>query len=306
MAEILRGMTRDGSAQILVINSKDIVNEAIRIHNTTPVATAALGRVLTVTSLMGTTLKEKGNSLSVTFHGDGPCGHVLAASDYMGNVRGYVQNPSVDLPLNAQGKLDVGRAVGQGTLKVAKDVGQAEPYVGITNIVSGEIAEDITRYYAESEQIPTVCSLGVLVGTDGKCQAAGGVMIQLLPFAEESTIAALEKNLPALANISRLFDQGLDNKAIADRALNGLDYDVFDTLTVGYRCTCSRKRVGRALLTLSPYELYNILAEEKVMKVNCQFCDRVYSFDGGDIEKLRMDAKKEAEAKKQDPDAAGE
>lgn len=297
MAEILRGMTKDGSAQILVINSRDIVKEAIRIHKTTPTASAALGRVLTAASLMGTTLKDKSNTLSVNFRGDGPCGHVLAVSDYMGNVRGYIQNPHIDLPRNAKGKLDVGGAVGKGSLVVIKDVGEKEPYNGITDIVSGEIAEDITRYYAESEQIPTVCALGVLIAPDGTCQAAGGVMIQLLPFAAEETIAQLEKNVTALANISALFDAGKSNKEIADIALDGIEYDVFDELEVGYRCTCSRKRVGRALLTISPYELFNILSQEKVMTVNCQFCDRVYQFDGADIEKIRNDAKKEAQEK---------
>ena len=300
MAEILRGMTRDGSAQILVINSKDIVNEAIRIHHTSPTATAALGRVLTATSLMGTTLKNKGNSLSVNFRGDGPCGHVLAVTDYLGNVRGYIQNPDVDLPLNAKGKLDVGGAVGRGPLHVIKDVGEKEPYIGITNIVTGEIGDDITAYYAESEQIPSLCALGVLVGRDGNCQAAGGVMIQLLPFADEETVAKIEANAAKLARVSHLFDEGLSNKEIADIALEGIEYDLFDEIDVGYKCTCSRERVGRALLSLSPYELFKILSEEKVMKVNCHFCDKVYSFDGNDIEQMREAAKKEAEEQEEE------
>lgn len=293
MAEILRGMTRDGSAQILVINSQDIVNEAIRIHRTAPTATAALGRVLTATSLMGTTLKNKGNSLSVNFRGDGPSGHILAVSDYLGNVRGYIQNPHTDLPLNKLGKLDVGGAVGKGPLHVIKDVGEKEPYIGITNITTGEIAEDITAYYAESEQIPSLVALGVLVGTDGKCQAAGGVMIQLLPFADEKTIAQIEKNAAALSNVSKLFDEGKSNLEIAKIALTDIEFDLFDTIDVGYKCTCSRKRVGRALLTLSPYELYNMLVKDKKIEVNCQFCDRVYTFVGEDIEKLRAEKAKE-------------
>ncbi len=296
MAEILRGMTRDGSAQILVINSKDIVNEAIRIHRTAPTATAALGRVLTATSLMGTTLKNKGNSLSVNFRGDGPSGHILAVSDYYGNVRGYIQNPHTDLPLNKLGKLDVGGAVGKGPLHVIKDVGEKEPYIGITNITSGEIAEDITAYYAESEQIPSLVALGVLVGTDGKCQAAGGVMIQLLPFADEKTIEKIEKNATALSNVSKLFDEGKSNLEIAEIALKDIEFDLFDTIDVGYKCTCSRKRVGRALLTLSPYELYNMLVKDKKIEVNCQFCDRVYTFVGEDIEKLRKEKEKEEAA----------
>ena len=298
MAEILRGMTRDGSAQILVINSTDMVNEAVRIHKTSPTATAALGRVLTATSLMGTTLKDKGNTLSVNFRGDGPCGHVLAVTDYLGNVRGYIQNPHIDLPRKANGKLDVSAAIGNGTLVVIKDVGEKEPYNGIVNIVSGEIAEDITNYYAESEQIPTLCALGVLVAPDGKCKAAGGVIVQLLPFAAESAIAQLEKNAANLSAISKLFDEGKTNEEIANIALEGIEYDLFDTIDVGYKCTCSYKRVGNALLSLNPYELYNILAAEKIMTVNCQFCDRVYQFDGADIEKLRLDAKKKAEEEK--------
>lgn len=296
MAEILRGMTKDGSAQILVINSKDIVNEAIRIHRTAPTATAALGRVLTATSLMGTTLKNKGNSLSVNFRGDGPSGHILAVSDYLGNVRGYIQNPHTDLPLNKAGKLDVGGAVGKGPLHVIKDVGEKDPYIGITNITTGEIAEDITAYYAESEQIPSLVALGVLVGTDGKCQAAGGVMIQLLPFADETTISLIERNAAALANISKLFDEGKTNLEIAEIALKDIEFDLFDTIDVGYKCTCSRKRVGRALLTLSPYELYNMLVQDKKIEINCQFCDRVYTFVGEDIEKLREEKKKEDES----------
>ncbi|MBQ7365470.1 MAG: Hsp33 family molecular chaperone HslO [Clostridia bacterium] len=293
MAEILRGMTKDGSAQILVINSKDIVNEAIRIHRTEPTATAALGRVLTATSLMGTTLKNKGNSLSVNFRGDGPSGHILAVSDYLGNVRGYIQNPHTDLPLNAKGKLDVGGAVGRGPLHVIKDVGEKDPYIGITNITTGEIAEDITAYYAESEQIPSLVALGVLVGKDKKCQAAGGVMIQLLPFADENTISLIERNAAALSNISKLFDEGKSNLEIAEIALKDIEFDLFDTIDVSYKCTCSRKRVGRALLTLSPYELYNMLVQDKKIEVNCQFCDRVYTFVGEDIEKLRKEKEKE-------------
>ncbi len=293
MATILRGMTRDGSAQILVINSKDIVNEAKRIHKTSPTATAALGRVLTATSLMGTTLKDKGNSMSVNFRGDGPCGHVLAVTDYLGNVRGYIQNPHIDLPRNAKGKLDVGGAIGNGQLHVIKDVGEKEPYVGITNIVTGEVGDDITAYYAESEQIPSICALGVLVAPDGSCQAAGGVIVQLLPFADEETVAKLEENAPKLSKLSSLFNEGKTNEEIANIALEGIEYDLFDELEVAYKCTCSRKRVGRALLSLSPYELFKILSEEKIMTVNCQFCDRVYQFDGADIEKLREEAKKE-------------
>lgn len=292
MSNILRGLTRDGSAQILIINSTDMVDEAVRIHNCAPTAAAALGRVLTATSLMGTTLKDKGNNITVNFRGDGPCGHILAVSDYMGNVKGYVQNPQTDIERKPNGKIDVASAVGKGTLNVIKDVGEKEPYIGITNIVSGEIAEDISSYYAESEQIPTVVSLGVLLRPNGSVLAAGGLIIQLLPFAAEDTIDKIEKNVPALSGISSLFKEGKTNKEIADIALEGIDYDVFDEYEVGYKCDCSRDRMGKALLTLNPVDLYNILVEDGAIEVGCQFCTNKYSFSGADIEEIRKKEKK--------------
>ncbi len=292
MSKILRGLTCDGSAQILIINSADMVDEAVRIHSCAPTAAAALGRVLTASSLMGTTLKDKGNNITVNFRGDGPCGHILAVSDYMGNVKGYVQNPHTDIERKSNGKLDVARAVGKGTLNVIKDVGEKEPYIGITNIVSGEIAEDISSYYAESEQIPTVVSLGVLLRPNGSVLAAGGVIIQLLPFAAEDTIDKIEKNVPSLSGISALFREGKTNKEIADIALDGIEYDVFDEYEVGYRCDCSRERMGKALLTLNPVDLYNILVEDGKIEVGCQFCTNKYSFNGEDIEEIRKKEKK--------------
>lgn len=286
MGKLLRGLTSDGSAQVLILNSADIVEEAKKIHQTAPTPTAVLGRVLTATSLMGCTLKDKGNNITVNFRGDGKCGHVLAVSDYMGNVKGYVQNPSVDLP-TVNGKTDVAGAVGKGTLNVVKDTGEKEPYVGITNIVSGEIAGDIAAYYAESEQIPTVCSIGMKLDSKGKVVAAGGIMIQLLPFAAEATIQAIEKNLPIIAEASSLFEEMPDNHAIAEKILEGIPYDVFDEYTVGYHCDCSRDRMGRALLTLNPVDLYNILVEDGAIEVGCQFCNNKFSFTGSDIEQIR-------------------
>ena len=289
---ILRGMTRDGSARIVVINSRAIVNEAIRVHNTSPVATAALGRLLTATSLMGCMMGERDDRLSVSLNGDGPLGKLIAASDYMGNVRGYVQNPAVDLPLKANGKLDVGRAVGTGSITVLKDMGGKEPTNGTVPLVSGEIAEDIASYFATSEQIPTLCALGVLVDTDLSCRAAGGVMVQLLPFADPTVIDRLEKNAAALSNVSAYFDRGLSLEQIVQIALEGIEYDLFDELDVGYVCTCSRERIAAALHSVGKKELDRMLAEQVAegkdehLEVHCQFCNHTYSFTREDVEKL--------------------
>ncbi len=288
-SKILRAMTQDGSARIHVINSTEIVNKAIKFHNTSATSTAALGRLLTVTSMMGCMLGDKDDTITVSLNGDGPAGRVLAVGDYIGNVRGYIQNPNVDIPLKANGKLDVSGAVGSGFLNIIKDMGEGEPYNGSIDLVSGEIAEDITAYYAQSEQIPTVCALGVLVDIDLTCKAAGGIIIQLLPFADDETITLIEKNVPLLSNISRLFEKGMTNEEIMALAMQGIEYDLFDEIDVDYICSCSRERMEKALRSLAPEELRKLfneqLAESKPeeLEVQCRFCNSKYAFSPSDV-----------------------
>lgn len=291
-SKILRAMSQDGSARIFVINSTEIVNEAIRYHHTTPTASAALGRTLTAASLMGVQLKEKNNLLTLAFRGDGPAGTILATADYYGNVKGYIQNPLVDVPKKSNGKLNVSAAVGHGSMTVTKDLGMREPYTSQAPIVSGEIAEDITSYYAASEQTPTLCALGVLVDVDYSCKGAGGVLIQLLPFADENTVNLIERNAQFLASVSNLFAQGKSNEEILALAFQDIPFDLFDEISVDYLCDCSRERTGRALVAIGRKEVEDILKEQGQVEVCCHFCDKKYVFSPEDCEALFAEAEK--------------
>ena len=283
-SQILRAMTRDGSARILVINSKEMVNEMIKSHKTTPTATAALGRTVTAASMIGTMLPESKDSVTITFAGDGEAGKIIAVADYFGNVKGYIQNPMANPPKKPNGKLDVGAAVGRGTLSFVKQVGEGEPQIGMSEITTGEIAEDIAAYFAISEQVPTVLSLGVLVDKDYSCLAAGGVLIQLLPFPDDATVDLIERNAQDLSNISRYFEKGMTNEEIADIALRDIPYDKFDTIDVEYKCDCSRKRMYQKMKSLGDKELLNLFDEQEAegkareLTAVCRFCNTEYTF----------------------------
>ena len=284
---IVRAISGDGMVQAAAIYSRNLTERARQIHKTLPVATAALGRTLAAASMMGNALKGQGASLTLQIKGGGSLGTVLAVSDHEGNVRGYVTNPQVELPLRADGKLDVGGAVGhEGTLTVIKDLHMKEPYVGTIDLLGGEIAEDIAGYFVESEQIPTACGLGVLVDRDQSVKSAGGYLIQLLPGATEDTIVKVEGGIMAAGPVSALLEQDPDPEHLLRTVMSDFDLKILETQPVSYKCYCSRERVERALISLGRKELEDMLREQGGCQLSCQFCDAVYDFSKEDLEGL--------------------
>ena len=278
MDKILRALAGDGNIKMSVITARDTVERARQIHSLTPTASAALGRTLCAASLMGEMMKEDDGSLTIRVNGGGPIGSVVAVSDSSGNVRGYVENPGLDLPLRSDGKLDVGGAVGQdGMLTVSRDIGLREPYIGSTELVSGEIAEDLSSYLLSSEQIPSACGLGVLVDTDRTIKAAGGFIVQLLPFAPEELIEKLEDNIFFMDQLTTILaEDGIEE--VFRQVLKGLDYQILSETEVEYRCYCSRERVEEAVSCIEKAELEDMASEGREISVSCQFCDAEYTF----------------------------
>ena len=285
--EIVRSITADGLVQAAAVTGRDIVERARNIHTTLPVATAALGRALMAASLMGDALKADDGSLTLQIKGGGPLGTVLAVSDSSGNVRGYVQNPHVELMEIEPGKLDVGTAVGDtGTLTVIKDLNLKEPYVGSIGMFTGEIADDIAMYFVESEQIPTACALGVLLDTDQSVTSAGGYLIQLLPGADLDMIEKIEACVRRVGAVSRALERGLDAAGLLKEVLSDFDLEILDRHPVEYRCYCSRQRVERALISMGRDEMSAMLAEQGEADLTCQFCDEIYHFTREELEAL--------------------
>ena len=283
----------DGAIRVFCAITTDLVNEAQRIHHTYPVATAALGRTLTGAAMMGAGLKNKDDSITIQFKGDGPIERVIAVTDAESAVRGYVGNPYVDLPLNQKGKLDVGGAVGKGQLSVVRDLGLKEPYIGQVPIVTGEIAEDLTYYYAASEQIPTAISLGVLVGTDNRAIAAGGFLLQLMPEADETLAEALEEKMKTVPPVTQMITDGMSAEDILFAVTDGFDM-LMDNhiITPKYRCKCSKERMERALVSIGREELEALIREQGEAELCCQFCDNKYRFSKEELEALLREAKR--------------
>ena len=285
---LVRAITSDGMVKAVAVSTRDLTERARNIHKTLPVATAALGRTLAAASMLGNALKEQQGSVTLQIKGGGPLGSILAVSDCEGNVRGYVQNGQVDLPLNQQGKLDVGQAVGTGgSLTVIKDLRLKEPYVGTIPLVSGEIAEDITAYFAESEQIPTACALGVLVDRDLSVAAAGGYLIQLLPGADDKVIDSIEAGIARAGQVTAQLSQGVSAEDLLKLVLADFDLELLEKAPVEYRCYCSRERMRSALASMGREELSSLIAEQGRAEMTCQFCDAVHVFEREELEELR-------------------
>ena len=284
---LVRGMTMDGFVKVVGIRSTELVRRGAQIHKTAPNATAAFGRALTAASMMGNMQKVENGSMTLQIRGDGPIGTIVCVSDPVGNVRGYVYEPNVPLVEKYPGKLDVGATVGtNGTLTVIRDLQMKEPYIGSVELVSGEIGDDVTAYFAQSEQTPTACALGVLIDKDTSVKVAGGYLLQLLPGAPEETIDALEKGIQRAGAVTAMLEQGMTPEDILGAVCGDLGVVFMETTPVSYQCYCTRERVTDALISLGKEELTQIMEEGKAFPVECQFCDEVYTFTPENISEL--------------------
>lgn len=288
MDKIIRCITSDGAVMASAIDASDIVFKAKKIHNLSRSATAALGRLLCATSMMGAMLKQKDATINLRVSGDGELGPVIAVGDSKGNVRGYVGNADCPTEYYNNGKINVSKAVGKnGVLNVMRDYGSGDPYIGQVELVSGEIAEDITSYYATSEQIPTVCALGVLIDKeDGEVLLAGGLLIQLLPGAFDDTIEQLEKNLATLEPVTTMLAKGMSILDICKKALEGFEVEVLDEYPVNYVCSCSKEKLERLFFTMSDEDIRSMADEKGMAVANCHFCNKKYVFTKSDLEKI--------------------
>lgn len=283
---IIRGTAANSQVRFFACTSKEMVETARSIHNTSPVATAALGRLLTAGAMMGSMSKSEKDLTTLQIKCSGPIGGLIVTADGAANVKGYVTNPNVILPVNAKGKLDVAKALDLGVLSVIKDIGLKEPYIGQTHLVSGEIAEDLTYYFATSEQVPSSVALGVLMEKNNTVKQAGGFIIQLMPFADEELITALEERLKDFSSITSLLDQGLTPENMMNRLFEGYDVNIMDTIPTAYHCDCSKERVYEAVMSIGRRDIEEMIEEEKPIEVNCHFCGKSYTFDVEDLKSM--------------------
>lgn len=291
--QLVRAISKDGYVKAVAVSTRELTERARQIHKPLPVGTAALGRALAAASMMGNALKADGSSLTLQIKGDGPLGTILAVSDNEGNVRGTVDNPQADVPLRADGKLDVGAAVGcDGTLTVVRDLNMKEPYVGSVGLLGGEIAEDLAAYFVESEQIPTACGLGVLVDRDQSVLTAGGYIIQLLPGAGEDIITMVEGGIYAAGPVTELLKEDSDPESLLRRVMSDFELEILEKTPIEYKCFCSRERMERALISLGPEELKALIDEQGDATLTCRFCDSVQYFSREELEAMLETMKK--------------
>ena len=288
---MIRAMAAEGQIRAFAATTRELTEFARSAHNTSPVATAALGRLLTGAAMMGIMMKGEKDLLTIKIEGDGPIGGLTVTADSRGNVKGYAFNPEVMLPPNARGKLDVGGALGVGVLTVIRDTGLKEPYVGQTILVSGEIAEDLTYYFATSEQTPSSVALGVLMNKENTVRRAGGFIIQLLPGASEEIISGLEKTLGGMAPVTSLLDQGMTPEQILDYVIGDYGLEIQDRLPVQFACSCSRERIEKALVSVGRQELQSMIDDGETIEVNCHFCNKHYPVTVEELKALLAKAK---------------
>lgn len=289
---IVRATAADNSIRAFAITSKELVEKARQAHQTSPIMTAALGRLLSGGAMMGTMMKGEKDLLTLQIQCSGPAKGLVVTADSHGNVKGYANNPVVDLPPNAQGKLNVGGALDLGVLSVIKDMGLKEPYVGQVALQTSEIAEDLTYYFATSEQVPSAVGLGVLMNKDNTVRQAGGFIVQLMPFAEEEVIAKLEENVSKIDSVTSLLEQGHTPESLLEKVLEGFDIEINDTLPTQFHCNCCRERVEKALISIGRKELNEMIQEGKDIEMNCHFCNKNYNFTVEDLKRIIRECKR--------------
>lgn len=284
---LVRAAAADAQVRAFAVTARDTVETARAAHDTSPVMTAALGRLLCAGAMMGSMMKGDADILTLQIRGDGPAGGLTVTADSKGRVKGYAVHPQVILPANSQGKLDVGGAIGAGTLQVIRDLGLKEPYVGQTDLQTGEIAEDLTWYFAASEQVPSSVGLGVLMEKNNTVKQAGGFIVQLMPFAEETVIEKLEANLSRIHSVTKLLEDGNSPEQILGILLEGMDMELLSAMPVEFSCNCSRERVAKALYSIGKKEMDEMIADGEPIEVKCHFCNRAYQFSVEDLKQIR-------------------